>query len=236
MQAQAFIFDCDGVIWRGDSLIEGVPETLDMLRAAGKRTIFVTNNSTKSRAGYKGKFTSLGLNVEPEEIYSSSFAAAAYLQATNFDRSKKVYIVGEVGIEEELDKVGIRYVGGSAHVGMVPDMGKGQKVEVDPDIAAVIVGFDRHVNYYKLQYATVCLRELPGCEFIATNLDAVTHLTDAQEWAGNGAMVRAATLSAGFAWFSHLALRVQCSRCPAAGVRGVARGGRVSSGGCRWAR
>merc|ERR1711924_377380 len=31
----------------------------------------------------------------------------------------------------------------------------------------------------------------PGCEFIATNTDAVTHLTDAQEWAGNGSMVGA---------------------------------------------
>ena len=69
-------------------------------------------------------------------------------------------------------------------------MGKGQKVEVDPDVGAVVVGFDRHINYYKIQYATVCLREIPGCQFIATNLDAVTHLTDAQEWAGNGSMVR----------------------------------------------
>ena len=30
---KAFIFDCDGVIWKGDSVIPGVPETLDMLRA-----------------------------------------------------------------------------------------------------------------------------------------------------------------------------------------------------------
>jgi hypothetical protein len=52
-----------GVIWRGDSVIDGVPETLDMLRAAGKRLVFVTNNSTKSRKGYLGKFTSLGLNI-----------------------------------------------------------------------------------------------------------------------------------------------------------------------------
>ena len=37
-------------------------------------------------------------------------------------------------------------------------------------------------------------RALPynsGCMFIATNTDAVTHLTDAQEWAGNGSMVGA---------------------------------------------
>jgi hypothetical protein len=40
------------------------------------------------------------------------------------------------------------------------------------------------------EYAQLCINENPGCEFIATNLDAVTHLTEEQEWAGNGAMVR----------------------------------------------
>ena len=88
---ETFIFDCDGVIWKGDSLIEGVPETLEMLRAMGKRLIFVTNNSTKSRAGYTKKFESLGLTVNPEEIFSSSFAAAAYLESIDF--KKKAYQV-----------------------------------------------------------------------------------------------------------------------------------------------
>jgi ribonucleotide monophosphatase NagD (HAD superfamily) len=32
-----------------------------MLKSMGKRLIFVTNNSTKSRAGYLKKFHSLGL-------------------------------------------------------------------------------------------------------------------------------------------------------------------------------
>lgn len=27
-----WLFDCDGVLWRGDQLIEGVTEVLDMLR------------------------------------------------------------------------------------------------------------------------------------------------------------------------------------------------------------
>lgn len=112
LQVEAFIFDCDGVIWRGDTLIPGVPETLDMLRKAGKKLIFVTNNSTKSRKGYQGKFTNLGLTVAPEEIYSSSFAAAAYLEATNFPKDKKVYVVGEVGVQEELDLLGFQHFGG----------------------------------------------------------------------------------------------------------------------------
>jgi len=187
-----FIFDCDGVIWRGDSVIEGIPGILEKLRAAGKRMYFVTNNSTKSRAGYKKKFDSLGLDVPAEEIFSSSFAAAAYLEQTKFKESgKKVYIIGEVGICEELDLIGVPWIGGPNDTGKAPDMGPGGKLDHDKDIGCVIVGFDRHVNYYKIQTAQLSINENPGCEFVATNLDAVTHLTDAQEWAGNGSMVGA---------------------------------------------
>lgn len=187
-----FIFDCDGVIWRGDSVIPGIPNVLDKLRQAGKTMFFVTNNSTKSRAGYKGKFTSLGLNVQAEEIFSSSFAAAAYLEQTNFKQTgKKVYVIGEKGIGEELDLIGVPWVGAEADMDQKPNMGSGGRLEIDHNVGAVIVGFDRHINYYKLQYAQLCINELPGCQFIATNLDRVTHLTDAQEWAGNGTMVGA---------------------------------------------
>ncbi|KAF8103629.1 hypothetical protein N665_0187s0030 [Sinapis alba] len=188
---ETFIFDCDGVIWKGDKLIEGVPETLDMLRAKGKRLVFVTNNSTKSRKQYGKKFETLGLNVNEEEIFASSFAAAAYLQSINFPKDKKVYVIGEEGILKELDLAGFQYLGG-------PDDGKRQielkpgfLMEHDNDVGAVVVGFDRYFNYYKIQYGTLCIRENPGCLFIATNRDAVTHLTDAQEWAGGGSMVGA---------------------------------------------
>jgi phosphoglycolate/pyridoxal phosphate phosphatase family enzyme len=153
---------------------------------------FVTNNSTKSRAGYKKKFDSLGLDIPAEEIFSSSFAAAAYLEQTKFKATgKKVYIIGEVGICDELDLIGVPYIGGPADAEKQPDMGSGGCLDHDSDVGAVIVGFDRYINYYKIQYAQLCINENPGCEFIATNLDAVTHLTDAQEWAGNGSMVGA---------------------------------------------
>ncbi|KAK9832335.1 hypothetical protein WJX74_006874 [Apatococcus lobatus] len=190
-KVDAFIFDCDGVIWKGDSLIQGVPETLDALRARGKKLVFVTNNATKSRAGYKKKFTSLGLDISPEEIFSSSYAAAAWLEDTNFPKDKKVYVIGDVGILEELDLKGYQYIGGPADNDKKIELSPGYALEHDHDVQAVIVGHDRNINYYKIQYATLCIRENPGCQFIATNLDAVTHLTDAQEWAGNGAMVGA---------------------------------------------
>lgn len=119
VQVQAFIFDCDGVLWKGDSLIEGVPETLEMLRGMGKRIIFVTNNSTKSRKGYQSKFAGMGLSVSPEEIYSSSFAAAAFLEATGLPKNKKVYVIGEAGIPAELQLRGYQHLGGPADVGKV---------------------------------------------------------------------------------------------------------------------
>ncbi|CAK9156790.1 unnamed protein product [Ilex paraguariensis] len=85
----AFLFDCDGVIWKGNTLIDGVPQTLEMLRSKGKKLVFVTNNSTKSRRQYAEKFQSLGIPVCEDEIFSSSFAAAMYLKLVDFPRDKK---------------------------------------------------------------------------------------------------------------------------------------------------
>lgn len=187
-----FVFDCDGVIWRGDTLIEGVKKTLEALLRLGKRLVFVTNNSTKSRRQYAAKFKDLGLDfVSEEHIFSSSFAAAAYLKKLGFN--KKAYVIGEEGILEELETAGIASLGGPADAGRVVDLAAGSDalVQLDPDVGAVVVGFDRHINYYKLQYATKCLREVPGCLFVATNRDAVTHLTANDEWAGGGSMVAA---------------------------------------------
>ncbi|KAJ9669903.1 hypothetical protein PVL29_026461 [Vitis rotundifolia] len=188
---ETFIFDCDGVIWKGDSLIDGVPETLDMLRSRGKRLVFVTNNSTKSRKQYGKKFETLGLSVSEEEIFASSFAAAAYLKSINFPKDKKVYVIGEDGILKELELAGFEYLGGPEDGGKKIELKPGFLMEHDENVGAVVVGFDRYFNYYKIQYGTLCIRENPGCLFIATNRDAVTHLTDAQEWAGGGSMVGA---------------------------------------------
>lgn len=188
---ETFIFDCDGVIWKGDSLIEGVPETLELLRAKGKRLVFVTNNSTKSRKQYGKKFETLGLSVNEEEIFASSFAAAAYLQSIDFPKDKKIYVIGEEGILIELELAGFSYLGGPEDGGKKIELKPGYLMEHDKDVGAVVVGFDRYFNYYKVQYGTLCVRENPGCLFLATNRDAVTHLTDAQEWAGGGSMVGA---------------------------------------------
>ena len=178
--------------------MRGTPRPSRPFAPAGKKLIFVTNNSTKSREGHLKKFLSLGLNISAQEIYSSTYAAAAYLESKKFptDGSKKVYVIGEIGIMEELALANIPHFGGPEDADAKITLGKGVKMAHDADVSAVIVGFDREINYYKIQYATLCIRENEDCEFIATNRDAVTHLTDAQEWAGNGSMVGAIAGSA----------------------------------------
>ncbi|XP_057962420.1 phosphoglycolate phosphatase 2 isoform X2 [Malania oleifera] len=187
----AFLFDCDGVIWKGDKLIDGVAQTLEMLRSKGKRLVFVTNNSTKSRRQYAKKFCSLGIVVSEDEIFSSSFAAAMYLKAIDFPPEKKVYVIGQEGILEELQLAGFTGLGGPGDGEKTVELKPNCLFEHDKSVGAVIVGLDKYINYYKIQYGTLCIRENPGCLFIATNRDAIGHMTDLQEWPGAGCMVAA---------------------------------------------
>ncbi|XP_027185047.1 phosphoglycolate phosphatase 2 [Coffea eugenioides] len=187
----AFLFDCDGVIWRGDVLIDGVRDTLDMLRSMGKKLVFVTNNSTKSRRQYAKKFHSLGITVTEDEIFSSSFAAAMFLKVNDFPKEKKVYVIGGEGILDELELAGFVGLGGPEDGKKTVELEANCLFEHDKSVGAVVVGLDPYVNYYKLQYGTLCIRENPGCLFIATNRDAVGHMTDLQEWPGAGCMVAA---------------------------------------------
>lgn len=46
----------------------GLLQALAALRAQGKRLLFVTNNSSKSRQQYVSKFSALGIEAHPQEV------------------------------------------------------------------------------------------------------------------------------------------------------------------------
>ena len=49
-----------------------------------------------------------------EEIFGSAYASAAYLKYNlKFPDDKYVYVLGEQGLEHELDAVGIKHKGGT---------------------------------------------------------------------------------------------------------------------------
>jgi len=180
----AFVFDCDGVLWRGSEVISGVPELIKKLKAMGKRTVFVTNNSTQSRLSYLGKFQKMGIPAELDDIVSSSYAAAYYLKhLSNFSGS--VQVVGQAGVCDELVEAGI------------PIYGK-EEVEPGPeallawtpreDVKAVVCGLALDLCYWKLARAHLYLLR-PDVAFIATNDDSTFPMAGGRVCPGAGALV-----------------------------------------------
>uniref|UniRef100_A0A803NDS6 phosphoglycolate phosphatase n=2 Tax=Chenopodium quinoa TaxID=63459 RepID=A0A803NDS6_CHEQI len=114
-----------------------------------------------------------------------------YLKSIQFPPNKKVYVIGGEGIVEELHLAGFTSLGGPEDANKKIELKQNLFFHHDKTVGAVVVGLDQYINFYKLQYATLCIRENPGCLFIATNRDAVGHMTDLQEWPGAGCMVAA---------------------------------------------
>jgi len=72
--------DCDGVLWTTDTVIPGGPQAMDKLKAMGKKVLYVTNNSNKSRQEYVHKFLHMGYHVVDDEIFCASYVTAEYLK------------------------------------------------------------------------------------------------------------------------------------------------------------
>lgn len=184
-----FLFDCDGVIWHGDQLIPGVKDVLAYLRGRGKRLFFVTNNATKSRESFKSKFDRLGIEADLDEIFGSAYATALYLsRILKFPEDKKVYVIGEKGVEDELASENIRFCGGTDPAdNEFLELMDFSSVTTDKEVGAVLCGFDMHINYKKLAKAHRYLIENEDCHFILTNDDS-TFPTDGSIFPGSGAI------------------------------------------------
>ncbi|XP_054710774.1 glycerol-3-phosphate phosphatase-like [Uloborus diversus] len=160
--------DCDGVLWHGPNPIPGSIETVQALHKMGKHIIYITNNSTKAREEYLEKCAKFGLPGKVEDIMSTSYCVAAYLKSKHFQR--KVYVLGSTGITFELQKAGID------HLPVGPDPVPEDwvkwipELKLDPEVGAVVVGFDHYISYPKLTKAASYLRD-PETLFIATNRD-----------------------------------------------------------------
>lgn len=188
-----FIFDCDGVLWSGSfGLLPDAAATLEELARLGKRCIFVTNNSARSREQYALKFGQLGLRVKVEQIVPSSYVAARWLKRARPD-IKAAYVIGEAGVVEELEAAGIAVVRCESS-----DFSEAAFATSEPDarIGAVVVGADVSFSFAALAMASLCLEKLPGCLFVATNSDPYD-VVGGRRLPGNGCLVAAVAAACG---------------------------------------
>uniref|UniRef100_L2GCB6 4-nitrophenylphosphatase n=1 Tax=Colletotrichum fructicola (strain Nara gc5) TaxID=1213859 RepID=L2GCB6_COLFN len=165
------------VLWSGDHLFDGIRETLAFLRSRGKRTVFVTNNSTKSRPDYHKKFAALDIPSEVEDIFGSAYSSAVYISRILQlpEGKRKVFVIGEAGIEAELRAEGVDFIGGTdpalrRDIGPEDFAGIADGSLLDPEVGVVLAGLDFHINYLKLSLGYQYLRR--GAVFLATNTDS----------------------------------------------------------------
>ncbi|MBS7288903.1 MAG: hypothetical protein KIH01_09265, partial [Candidatus Freyarchaeota archaeon] len=150
MEIRGFLIDLDGCVYRGEKLIEGADLAIKTLKGAGRKILYLTNNSTKTPEEYALKLKRLGIDTDPSEVLTSAVATAAYMR--RFERGP-CYVVGEEALRVALLNEGFTIVN--------EDEAKSAKY--------VVCGLDRHLTYSKLVAA--CAGVQMGAKFIATNTD-----------------------------------------------------------------
>lgn len=175
--SKAFVFDMDGVLYRGDRLLGGVQAALDAIAVRGHRSMLATNNSTATPASYVTKLAAMGIEVPEESILTSGVATRDYLIET-LEPGGGLFVVGMPGLRAQL------FDGSPFH--------PVQYGEEQP--AAVVVGLDFAFDYAKLKAANEAIRA--GALFVATNTDATLPTEDGLV-PGAGSIVAAVQVASG---------------------------------------
>nr|XP_046487725.1 uncharacterized protein LOC124221590 [Neodiprion pinetum] len=184
--------DCDGVLWVQTEPIPGSPQVVRRLKVIGKKFFYVTDNATKTRAEILEKCKKLQYQAKLEEIMCTSYLVAAYLKEKNFN--KKVYIVGTEAIGKELNAVGIEVSHMTIPI-FQPDRLVSDALEMiqnfnpDPDVGAVVVGFDDQISFPKIAKAATYVQD-PNVHFIGTNCDNRRPSPNSNIFPESGCMLR----------------------------------------------
>lgn len=175
--AKGWIFDMDGVLYRGTETLPGVQELFDELNHRNIPFRLATNNSMSTSAMYVEKLAEMNIVVNAESIQTSAMATRQYVLDT-IGIAARVHVLGMPALQRQLFL-------DTAFELVDPD-------ENTPD--AVIVGLDREITYDKLRKAHKAI--INGATFIATNAD-VTLPTEQGLVPGCGALIAAISASTG---------------------------------------
>ena len=142
------LLDMDGTVYLGGRLIGEMDKTLDALRAAGKKLIYLTNNSSKSVENYYDKLKKMNLLKADDEVKTSGTAAIGFLKTER--KGKTVRLLGTEGLKKEFVDSGINVIENGV-----------------ADIS--VLAYDTELSYVKLCKFTDNLME--NSEYIATHPD-----------------------------------------------------------------
>ena len=164
---KAVLLDMDGVVYRGETILDGVLEFLAWSEDMGIRLLYVTNNATKTPSMFVDKLAAMGIEALPDQIITSAEATAGWM-VRNVQPGSKVQIVGGPGVWNAMITRGFQ----PANSPQAADF--------------VVVGMDFNLDYRKCAEATLAIAA--GADFIATNVDS-TFPSEEGNIPGAGAIV-----------------------------------------------
>lgn len=147
MQKRGFLLDMDGVIYKGKTLIPGAKAFIEDLRKRDIPFLFLTNNSQRTRRDVAHKLRRLGVDAEPDDVFTCAMATARYLAKRKPQGT--AYIIGENGLTSALFK--------------------NEYTIVDDDADFVVVGEGRTLSFEMIEKGVRLVEK--GAKLIATNLD-----------------------------------------------------------------
>lgn len=171
--AKGFIFDMDGVLYRGQQVLPGVEDIFNALAIRGIPYLLATNNSMATPKSYVERMASMGVTVTENDIQTSATATRDFL--LDDDQTPKdaaVLVVGMPALGEQLsDGTSFRILGDD---------------EPATDAQLVVAGLDLTFTYDKMKRASEAIEN--GARFIATNADDRLPIEDGYQ-PGAGAII-----------------------------------------------
>jgi HAD superfamily hydrolase (TIGR01450 family) len=171
---ETVLCDLDGVVWLAHEPIPGAVEAIAALRAAGRRVVFVTNNSAAVIAEHVAALQAIGIPAVGDVI-SSSVAAALLVEP-----GERVLVAGGPGIVEAVEASGAIAV---VNDGTIDGRNGG--------FDAVLVGLHRDFDYQRLAAAAAAIHS--GARLIGTNSDSTYPTPRGLEPGGGSILAAVAT-------------------------------------------
>lgn len=154
--AKGFIFDMDGVLYRGKTPLPGVEDIFNALTLRDIPFLLATNNSMATPKAYVERMASMGVTVHEDDIQTSATATRDFLvddEQTPDDAV--ILVVGMPALGEQLtDGTSFRILG---------------EDEPATNANVVVAGLDLTFTYDKMRRAAEAIAH--GARFVATNAD-----------------------------------------------------------------
>lgn len=173
-----YVFDLDGVVFRGGQVIPDAPQVLSDLRRRQHRVFFVSNQTETTRSVLVSKLRKMGIECELEEVLTAAHATALYLRKLNRPGFTAL-VIGTAGLADEL-----RAENPNARI----------TFDAERDVDYVVVGLDRQFTYQKLSLAFQAIAG--GARLIAAHRDAAVPV-EGRILPGPGAIVAAIEAAGG---------------------------------------